>query len=117
MSGQNRVIAFIASSKSKATLLCVPRKVNPEDVYNQLAAMWAGFKCDKNKIRACLLADLNSQPSNNCLETSERSSSTWSTPVYPRTKACPSPGSCCSSGVGNSCCHSQGPHSCSRLRG
>ena len=30
--------AFIASSKSKATLLCVP-----EDVYNQLAATWAGF--------------------------------------------------------------------------
>ena len=25
------------------------RKVDPEDVYNQLAATWAGFKCDKNK--------------------------------------------------------------------
>src|SRR4029434_3096316 len=34
---------------------------------NLTVATWAGFKCDKNKIRACLLADLNSQPSNNCL--------------------------------------------------
>src|SRR4029434_4670997 len=44
-----------------------PGKFDPEDVYNQLVATWAGFKCDKNKSRACLLADLNSQPSNNCL--------------------------------------------------
>src|SRR4029434_3187278 len=44
-----------------------PRKIDPEDVYNQLAATWAGYKCDKNEIRACLFADFNSQPSNNCL--------------------------------------------------
>src|SRR4029434_1064555 len=44
-----------------------PRKIDPEDVYNKLVEMWACFKCDKNKIRACLLADLNSQTGNNCL--------------------------------------------------
>src|SRR4029434_4505253 len=30
-----------------------PRKIDPEDVYNPLAATGAGFKCDQKKIAVC----------------------------------------------------------------
>src|SRR4029434_7218595 len=60
-------VCFYCQPQKYGYFTVCPRKVDPEDVYNQLAATWAGFKCDKNKIRARLLADLNSQPSNNCL--------------------------------------------------